>query len=104
MEHQVSSQPRVRFTPEEYLRMEREAEIRSEYFDGEIFPMPGAQREHNRIEVNIVVELGAQFLDRPCDVFTSNMRTKVSATDCTPIPTSWFCAASRSSRTSMWTR
>jgi Uma2 family endonuclease len=80
MEHHVSSQPRVRTTPEEYLKLEREAEFRSEYLDGEISPMPGVQREHNRIEVNIVVELGMQFMDRPCEVYTSNMRTKVSAT------------------------
>jgi Uma2 family endonuclease len=80
MEHHVSSQPRVRTTSEDYLKLEREAEFRSEYVDGEIFPMPGVQREHNRIEVNVVVELGTQFMDRPCEVYTSNMRTKVSAT------------------------
>ena len=36
MEKQVSTTTGIRFTPEEYLRLERFAETKSEYFDGEI--------------------------------------------------------------------
>jgi len=32
MEREVSTQTRVRVTPEEYLALERQAETRSEYF------------------------------------------------------------------------
>lgn len=60
--------------------MERKAEIRSEYFDGKMFAMSGATREHIKIVLNISIELGTQFLDRPCEVYPVEMRTKVSPT------------------------
>ena len=44
MEHEVSTQPRARITPQEYLELERKAEIRSEYVDGEIFAMSGDRK------------------------------------------------------------
>lgn len=48
----MSSVPKTRLTPEQYLAIERQAEIKSEYFDGEMFAMSGASREHNLIGVN----------------------------------------------------
>ena len=38
----MPGQTKLRYTPEEYLLLEREAEHKSEYFDGEIFAMSGA--------------------------------------------------------------
>ena len=80
MENEVSTQPRGRITPQEYLELERKAEIRSEYIDGRMFAMSGATREHIKIVANITVELGSQFLDRPCELYPTEMRTKVSQT------------------------
>ena len=80
MENEVSTQPKTRITPQEYLELERKAEIRSEYFDGEMFAMSGASREHTKIVANITTELNTQFMDRPCEVYMLDMRTKVSPT------------------------
>jgi Uma2 family endonuclease len=52
METKVSTQPKVRITPEEYLALERQAETRSEYLDGVMFPMPGVTKRHARIVRN----------------------------------------------------
>ncbi len=35
----MSLQPKTSFTPKDYLEMERKAEFKSEYFNGEIYPM-----------------------------------------------------------------
>ncbi|MGA9767648.1 MAG: Uma2 family endonuclease [Blastocatellia bacterium] len=70
----MASKPKQRFTPEEYLTLEREAEYRSEYLDGEIFAMVGASEKHNLIVVNIVTRLNNQLRDRPCKVYSSDMR------------------------------
>jgi Uma2 family endonuclease len=80
VEPEVSTQPKARITREEYLALERKSEVRSEYFDGEMFAMSGALREHNRVVVNIASELSNQFLDRPCEIYATDMRTKVSPT------------------------
>ena len=76
----MSSLPKARFTPEEYLALERQAEYRSEFFHGEIFAMAGASREHNLIAGNVSRELGNQLKGRPCETYQSDMRVKVSDT------------------------
>ena len=66
-----------RLGPEEYLRMERKSEIRHEYMDGELFAMTRASFEHNQISANIVRILGNQFLEKPCYVFSSDMKVRI---------------------------
>ena len=46
-------------TPEEYLRIERAAPFRSEYFAGEMFAMAGGSPRHSRISSNVTPEAGA---------------------------------------------
>ena len=76
----MSSQRKTLLTPEEYLAAERKAETRSEYFAGEVFAMVGASKRHNLIAANIIRVLGNELLERPCNVYPSDMRVKVSAT------------------------
>ena len=68
----------ILITPEEYLVTERTAEFKSEYRNGQIIAMPGASRQHNLITVNISSGLHAQLLERICEVYTNDMRVKVS--------------------------
>jgi Uma2 family endonuclease len=70
-------QEKNKISPEEYLALERKSEIRNEYFDGEMFAMAGASRVHNQIASNIVRVLGNQLLDKPCSVFSSDMKVKM---------------------------
>lgn len=67
-------------TPEEYLALERQADSKSEYYAGAIFAMAGASRRHNLIVGNVFASLHGQLRKRPCSVFPSDMRVKVSAT------------------------
>jgi Uma2 family endonuclease len=80
MENEVTTQPESHITPEEYLALERQAATKSEYLDGEMFAMSGATREHTQIAGNITTELNVQLMDRPCEVYPLDMRTKVAAT------------------------
>lgn len=73
----MASHPEPHFTPEEYLAMEREAEFKSEYIDGEIVAMVGASERHNLIVVNLVTLLNMQVRNRPCKVYSSDMRVDV---------------------------
>ncbi|MDQ6695273.1 MAG: Uma2 family endonuclease [Chloroflexota bacterium] len=77
----MSSVTKAYYTPEQYLELEREAEYKSEYIDGQIYAMSGASEAHNLIAGNIFGELRTQFRGRPCRVYMSDMRVKVSLSD-----------------------
>jgi Uma2 family endonuclease len=76
----MSSERKTRLTPAEYLALERKAEVRSEYLDGDMVAMSGGSREHNLIVGNIVGELRTHLKGRTCEVYPSDMRVNVSAT------------------------
>jgi Uma2 family endonuclease len=67
-------------TPEQYLKIERKAGFKSEYYAGEMFAMAGAMIAHNIISSNAISLLGEQCRRRPCQVLGSDMRIKVSQT------------------------
>lgn len=62
---------------EEYLEIERAAETRSEYVNGEIVSMPGGTFNHDAITGNIQRLIGNQLVGRPCRVFTANMKVRI---------------------------
>ncbi len=75
----MASQPKTFLTPEEYLEIERRAEYKSEYFQGEMFAMAGASLVHNILVSHLVRDLGQQLRRGPCQVLPSDMRVHVSA-------------------------
>jgi Uma2 family endonuclease len=76
----MSSQVKIYLTPNEYLALERQAEHKSEYFNGEIFAMTGASRRHNLVAGNVFAALHLQLRKRPCEIYPNDMRVKVSPT------------------------
>jgi Uma2 family endonuclease len=66
-------------TPEEYLALERAAERKSEYRDGEIVGMTGGTRRHSLITLNIGSELNRQLEERPCEAHVNDLRVLVAA-------------------------
>ena len=76
----MSTQPKRFLTPEEYLEIEDKAEYKSEYFAGEMFAMAGGSDNHSLLAVEAARILGNQFVGRPCLVYNSDMRIRVSET------------------------
>ncbi len=70
----------ARLSEAEYLRLEREAETRSEYYDGEVFAMAGGTRSHSLIATNLLGELPSRLKAADCVAYNSNLRVKVEAT------------------------
>jgi Uma2 family endonuclease len=91
----MSTQPKTLLTPEEYLAIERKAEYKSEYYDGVMYAMAGAQRAHDRIAWNLHRELGNCFRPRPCEGFTSDMRVRTVARHYTYPDASALCGEPR---------
>ncbi len=70
-------QPIPKMTETEYLEFERTSDVKHEYRHGEIFDMAGASRKHNLISANLVRIIGNQLLEKPCGVYSADMRVKV---------------------------
>ena len=72
----MAALPEKRYTPDEYLALERVADEKSEYWDGYIYAMAGARRGHNLIVSNVNTTLNNQLRDRPCEVYPSDMKVR----------------------------
>jgi Uma2 family endonuclease len=74
----MSTQSKSYLTEEQYLEIERKAEFKSEYYQGEMFAMAGAREAHILITDGATGELRQQLRRRPCRVYSSNMRVRVT--------------------------
>jgi Uma2 family endonuclease len=70
----MTTRPDIRLTPEEYLRVERAAEWKSEFIDGEMYAMAGASPRHVLITTNVSGELRDRLRDTPCTVYSADLR------------------------------
>ena len=73
---------KVYVSPDEYLRLERAAEFKSEYLNGEIVPMAGASTNHNLIKENVSfhINLSIRSNGKGCRVVSSDQRVYVPTT------------------------
>ena len=76
----MSSQPKTLLTEAEYLEIERRAERKSEYYQGEMFAMAGASPRHAGIVTNLVGQLWQQLKGRPCQAYSNDLRLRVTPT------------------------
>lgn len=77
----MSNQPKIYWTPAEYLAHERVADSKHEYWAGAVYAMAGASARHNLIVTNAIAELRTQLKSRrSCTVYPSDLRVKISAT------------------------
>lgn len=64
-----------RTSPEVYLKYERLADEKHEYYNGMIVKMQGASLPHNRIVVNVIGEIRNKLKGKGCEILPSDMRT-----------------------------
>ena len=71
---------KTKLTSEEYLAKERKAEYKSEYFNGEIYAMAGANRKHNKIVGNLTGLVWQHLKGKDCEFYPNDMRVFVPKT------------------------
>jgi Uma2 family endonuclease len=71
--------PRPRLTPEQYLEIDRKAEFKSEYYNGEMFAMSGGSRVHDWIAGQLGGLVWQHLRKSRCQFFNSNMRVHTPA-------------------------
>lgn len=73
----MSSAAIQRYSPADYLALERASEFKHEFFDGEMFLMAGGTIEHSQVAANVIRALGNALADTGCRVLTSDMKIKL---------------------------
>ena len=74
----AAAQPRL--SVEEYLALDREAEVKSEYFDGVLYPICGVSMAHSRLSARLGWRFEERLAGSPCVTFLSPLRVRVSRT------------------------
>src|SRR5205809_8019733 len=69
-----------RLTEAEYLEIERAAEFKSEFFDGEMFAMAGGTPQHSLIATKLAAEFQNRLKNHACAAHNTALRVKVEAT------------------------
>jgi len=75
----MSKPQKALFTIAEYLAMDRASSEKHEFAYGEIYPMNRASAKHVEIVGNIARELGNHLRQRPCRVYSTDLRLCVDA-------------------------
>lgn len=76
----MASEAKPFITPEEYLRLDRAAEVRSEYYAGQMYAMSGGSPNHSKISVNVTGELRNLLRGDSCSTFNTDLRIHTPAT------------------------
>jgi len=85
----MSAVPKRKLTEAEYLVVERAAEFKSEFYDGEMFPlqgpggpqgMAGASRQHCDLVSNLHFEIASRLRGTPCRTAVGDQRVRVDRT------------------------
>ena len=76
----MSAVPKRKLTAAEYLAIEKKAAFKSEFFNGEMFAMAGANRLHNIANENLSGELYAKLKGTLCRTLSRDQRVRVSRT------------------------
>jgi Uma2 family endonuclease len=70
----------------EYLAAEALADVRHEFLDGDVWAMSGGTPEHAALAAAIIQALGSGIRNKPCRVFTSDLRIHVEETGLSTYP------------------
>jgi Uma2 family endonuclease len=82
----VAEPAQSRITYEEYLLAEEASETKHEYLGGEVFAMAGGTPSHSLLAGKVITALNNALADRPCAVFTSDLRIRIDAANVSTYP------------------
>ena len=72
--------PRPAYTPEMYLALERDAEVKHEFWYGDIYAMAGGSVRHNRLAAECIFLLRRALGGGPCQPYGSDQRVHIPET------------------------
>lgn len=77
MKKTIAAKPRL-MTVEEYIAFEEMADVRHEFFEGQLTPIPGTTDLHNMICGNIYIALRQLLKKTLCKVYMENVKVQIT--------------------------
>ena len=65
-----------KYSPDDYLALERDAGERHEYLDGQVYAMAGESLEHGVICMNLSRIISTQLMGKPCQALAKEMKVR----------------------------
>ncbi|PYQ29039.1 MAG: Uma2 family endonuclease [Acidobacteria bacterium] len=75
-----------RYSYAEYVAFETFSETKHEFLDGDIYAMAGGSEDHTVLAAEMIRLLGNILVDRPCRVYTTDMRVHIIAPNLSTYP------------------
>jgi Uma2 family endonuclease len=75
----MASNPITKVSAEEYLALDRAAELRSELLDGEMVGMSGGSARHSALQIDLAFALEQVLRTTECRTFSADLRVRVSS-------------------------
>lgn len=82
----MAGEPAIHTSYADYLAFERSAPTKHEYVAGMVVAMAGGSPEHARLAGRLARFIGVAIDGRPCDVFSSDLRVRISETNRSTYP------------------
>lgn len=82
----MTTPPRARLSPQEYVELEQELGAKHEYHDGRMFAMAGGSSAHALLPSNLAIEVGSRVRGTPCRVYSSDLRVVIETTGTATYP------------------
>lgn len=76
----MGTAPVLRLSTDEYLAIDRAAELESEYHDGEVIPMSAVSWTHSQLSGRIYRRFEERLEDGPCKIGVAPIRIRISST------------------------
>lgn len=75
----IASSQQPYLTPDEYLQLEDESNIKHEYIDGQVYAMAGASDSHVTIAGNLFALLRSHVRGSGCRVYIADMKVQIES-------------------------
>lgn len=63
-----------KYTLEEYFELDKNSEVRHEFYEGEVLAMAGTIRNHNRLAKKVTRLLDDAFVEKGCEVMMERIK------------------------------
>lgn len=82
----MSAAPELKYSFNDYLKIESSGDKRYEFYDGELFEVEDASIDHGRISMNTSSSIAPHLENCKCEIFAANLKVHVKTNSLTSYP------------------